>query len=230
MRRGFRSGVRFGRAAKIGAGRSIARLDRELVAKLDDGFRNAAARAGCRLACRPGCSGCCHGPFPITRLDVRRLQRGWVDLRAREGARATAIRRRAIEAVAALEDGFPGRFETGRLTADEQALDRFFERHAAMPCPALDPVSGCCELYAARPVACRTYGPPIRFGSDTAPPCRLCFRGAAGEVVSRCTLDPDPWGLEQAILARMGVAAGQAWETLIAFVLARGASPRPGYL
>lgn len=221
MRRGIRRGVRFGRTAKIAAGQSIARLDRELLTVLDDGFRGAAARAGAWLACGAGCSECCHGPFPITRLDAQRLQRGWGDLRARADGRAEAIRRRAREAVSTLKEGFPGQFDTGRLTDDERALDLFFKRHGAMPCPALDPTTGCCGLYEARPVACRTYGPPISFGGDATPPCRLCFRGADADIVRRCGFTPDPEGLEQAILARMGVAAGEEWETLIAFALAR---------
>lgn len=208
----------------MGAGRSVAQLDRELRAELDDGFRKAAAQAGTWLACGPGCSECCHGPFPITRLDVRRLRLGWIDLRARDRARAEAIRRRTSEAVAALRQGFPGQCETGRLTGDEPALDRFFERHATMPCPALDPASGCCDLYEARPVACRTYGPPISFGGEASLPCRLCFQGAGAEIVHRCTLAPDRRGLEQTILAGLGVAAGEEWETLIAFALA----PNPG--
>jgi Fe-S-cluster containining protein len=216
--------------AQIGSGRSVARLDRELLTELDDGFRKAAAQAGTWMACGPGCSECCHGPFPITRLDVWRLRLGWVDLRGRERGHAEAIRRRASEAVAALKDGFPGQFETGRLTHDEPALDRFFERHASMPCPALDPASRRCDLYAARPVACRTYGPPISFGGEASLPCRLCFQGAAAEIVRRCTLAPDPRGLEQTILARLGVAAGEEWETLIAFALARGAALSSDYL
>jgi Fe-S-cluster containining protein len=230
MRRGVRRGVRFGRAATVGAGRSIARLDRELLAVLDDGFRAAAARAGAWLACKAGCDACCHGPFPITRLDERRLQRGWADLRAGADGRAEAIRRRAREAVSMLREGFPGQFDTGRLMDDERALDRFFERHGAMACPALDPETGRCELYAARPVACRTYGPPLSFGGEATAPCHLCFQGADAETVRRCGLTPDPQGLEQAILARMGVAAGEEWETLIAFALARDIAASPGYL
>jgi Fe-S-cluster containining protein len=70
--------------------------------------------------------------------------------------------------MAVLKEGFPGQFDTGRLTDDEQALDRFIVRHATMRCPALDPISGFCDLYEARPVACRTYGPPISFGGADA--------------------------------------------------------------
>ena len=191
-RRAFRGGVRFGRAARSEGGRSIDRLDRELLASLDDGFRNAAERAGAWLRCAPGCSKCCLGPFPITRLDVRRLREGWFALRAADPGRAEAVRRRARRAVAVLREGYPGDSAGGRPAGDEQALDRFFARHASMPCPVLDPRTGRCELYAARPVSCRVYGPPLRFEEFSVPPCRLCFRGADAETVDRCRFEPDP--------------------------------------
>jgi Fe-S-cluster containining protein len=193
-----------------------------LLALLDEGFRAAAERGGEWLRCAPGCSECCHGPFPITRLDARRLRSAWLGLQAADPNRAGEIRRRAQEAVAALRDGYPGDPARGRLTGDERALDRFFARHPSLPCPALGPLDGRCELYDARPVACRTYGPPIRFEQNDVPPCRLCFRGADAAIHDRCRHEPDPGALEQAILARMGVAAGEEWETLVAFVLAHG--------
>jgi Fe-S-cluster containining protein len=133
---------------------------------------------------------------------------------------AEAIALRARRATAALSRDYPGNAATGRLNADEQTLDRFFDRHAGLACPALDPSSGHCDLYTWRPVSCRTYGPPIRFGQEDAPPCRLCFHGAAGDVVERCRMVPDREGLEEAILGGLGVRVGEDWETLIAYVLA----------
>jgi Fe-S-cluster containining protein len=130
---------------------------------------------------------------------------------------------RATLAVEMLTKGFPGDSVTGRLTDDEDVLDRFFQRHSSLACPALDPRSRLCELYEWRPVACRTNGPPIRFGDERAPHCRLCFEQASRETLERCRVEPDPEGLEQLILQGMGVAAGKVWETLIAFALARGA-------
>jgi Fe-S-cluster containining protein len=199
-------------------------MELDLLAGLEAGFREVEKKAGAWLKCGPGCCECCLGPFPITRLDVRRLQKGWHDLRARDARRAGEIHRRAIRAVATLEDGFPGDFATGRPVEDERALDRFFARHASLPCPALDPDTERCDLYEARPVACRTYGPPIAFGATFALPCRLCFRGAGADTLRRCRLEPDPEGREEAILARMGIAAGEEWETLIAFALAAPAA------
>jgi len=200
---------------------SAAALDRRLLESLERDFGESARRAGPWLACRPGCTECCIGPFPITRLDALRLREGLAALAAREPARAAAIVARAERAVHDFEDGFPGDHAAGLLADDEAALDGFFERHRARPCPALDPASGRCELYEARPVSCRTYGPPVSFAGEPAPPCRLCFVGADSETIERCRFEPDPAGLEQRALAELGFTAGEDWETLIAFALAR---------
>src|SRR6185503_2437633 len=106
-----------------------------------------------------GCTECCLGPFPITRLDARRLAEGLAELAGRDPEAAAAMRERARQARRALRRGFPGDGATGRLGEDEDARARFFARHGALPCPALDPKSGACGLYAARPLSCRTYGP-----------------------------------------------------------------------
>jgi len=198
----------------------VERDDRRLLAVLDAGFARAAEAAGAHLACRPGCSECCLGPFPVTLLDARRLGGGMRRLRRSAPGTAAAVERRARAAVAALTPAFPGDPATGRLDEDETRLDAFFERHATLACPALDPLSGRCELYAERPVACRTHGPPLRYGEEAAPHCRLCFRDADAEIVERCRFEPDPEGIEDVLLDRLGAQAGGEWETLIAFVLA----------
>ena len=193
--------------------------DHELLRTLERDFRVVAERAGKWLACGPGCSDCCHGPFPITRLDVERLRRGLAELRARDPLRAGALAARAAVTKQRLAEGFPGDEPNGRLDGEQRALDAYFERHRSLACPVLDPDSGCCELYDARPVSCRNYGPPLRFGDVDSAPCNLCFRGADDRTVEDCRLTPDPDGLEQAILAGMGVAPGEEWETLIAYAV-----------
>ena len=199
--------------------RSVGQLDAELLQTLERDFREVAERAGEWLACRPGCSECCHGPFPITRLDVERLRRGLAQLSERKPLRAEAVVARARMTRERLSDGFPGDEAKGRLDGDERALDEYFKWHDSLACPVLDPVSGCCELYDARPVSCRNYGPPQRFDDVDSAACRLCFGGADEKTVESCRLLPDPDGLEQAILAGMGVAPGEEWETLIAFAV-----------
>ena len=197
----------------------LERTDRELLRVLDADFARAAALAGEWLVCAPGCTDCCIGPFPITRLDGLRLRRGMLELERSEPARAAAVRARARAAAAALRPEFPGDPVSGRLADDPQRLDPFFERQRALACPALDPASGLCELYDQRPVSCRTYGPPVRFGEHAAPPCELCFRGAPPHEIERCRIEPDRGGLEQALLSRIGAAADEDWETLVAFAL-----------
>jgi Fe-S-cluster containining protein len=195
------------------------RADAELLARLDADFAEAQQRAGAWLECRPGCDDCCHGPFPVTRLDVRRLRRGLEQLTEIDPVRARAILRRAAYAVEVLAEGFPGDAASGRLTQDETRLDPFFERHASLACPVLDPAARTCDLHSSRPVSCRTYGPPLRFGDKVSPPCGLCFRGATQETVERCRIEPDRDGIESAVLAHMGVVVDEHWETLIAHAL-----------
>jgi Fe-S-cluster containining protein len=194
-------------------GDELERADARLLQILDRDFSAAADAAGPHLVCRPGCRECCHGPFPITRLDIWRLRRGMAAVGAGD------IARRAEAAVRILAPGFPGEPATGRLLADENRLDEFFELHRALPCPALDPATGRCELYEWRPVSCRAYGPPACFGREDSPPCPLCFRGSSRETIESCRMRPDREGLEETILAGMGVAPGEDWETLIAFAL-----------
>jgi len=198
---------------------SVEQLDDELLQTLERDFREVAERAGKWLVCEPGCSECCHGPFPVTRLDVERLRRGLAALGEQDPQRAEVIKTRARQAVEQLREGFPGDGASGRLNQDERALDAYIGRHGSLGCPVLDPRTGHCELYDARPVSCRSYGPPLRFDDVDSTPCRLCFRGADRQTVERCRLAPDPRGLEQQILTRMGVAAGEEWETLIAFAV-----------
>lgn len=211
--------TRTGRAGKekSGSGAILARM--ELLRILDEGFRDAARRAGSHLVCRPGCDACCREPFPITRLDRELLQEGLRELERADPDRARAVRRRAAEAREALRTGFPGDAATGRLRDDEAALDRFFAAHRGRACPALDPATGRCDLYDGRPVACRTYGPPLRFGDRTAPHCDLGFRDATPAEIERARWEPDPRGVEREALAARGAAPDEAWETLVAWAL-----------
>jgi Fe-S-cluster containining protein len=191
-----------------------ARSDRRLLQGVDDTMAEAARRAGSWLACRPGCAECCHGPFPINRLDARRLREGMAALAEIDPERARAVAGRARAQLPILCDGLPGDPETGVLL-DDEAADPYFTRHGSLPCPALDPATGRCDLYAWRPLTCRTFGPPVRIGEADLPPCRLCFQGAPAGTVEACRVEPDPHGLEDRLLALSGEE-----ETLIAFALA----------
>jgi Fe-S-cluster containining protein len=202
------------------AGGPIEAADGELLRVLEADLSRAAALAGPWLACRPGCDACCIGPFPVTRLDALRLRRGLATVERERPEIATRILARSRAAVRALEESFPGDVATGRLSDDEPAVEAFLDRHAHLACPALDPDTGTCDLYVWRPVSCRTFGPPVRFGTVSAPPCELCFRGAPADVLDRCRIEPDAGGLEARLLDRIGAVGRDDFDTLIAFALA----------
>ena len=147
--------------------RYAGRVDSELIRIVDAALAEAGRKSGTWLVCRRGCCDCCLGPFEITMLDARRLRLGFAALGERDAARARAVRSRAE------------RWSGG----DDE------------PCPALDPATGACELYEARPMICRVFGPAVRDG-DSVSACELCYQGATAEEVAACAVVVDPEGLE----------------------------------
>jgi Fe-S-cluster containining protein len=193
--------------------------DDELVRRYDEAMHDAIRRAGPLFGCGPGHTRCCRGPFPVNLLDARRLERGMAALEARDPARAKAVRRRARRVVRRFAGGLPGDARTGLLYDDQEAERRFCARHGMVMCPALDGASGRCDLYGWRPLACRSMGPPVRFGRVDLPPCPYCFGPASAEDLERCRAVPDPDGLEDALLAELEARLGRHGDTLIPFAL-----------
>ena len=159
--------------------------DSELLKIVDAALADATERArtqdgGSRLACRPGCTSCCHGVFRISALDAERLRVALDALEREDPSRASAIRVRAAELVNTLHVSFPGNPVTGVLDAEENSSwDGFADLpEADAPCPVLDPATGRCELYTARPLTCRIFGPPVRNESGIGI-CELCYVGAS---------------------------------------------------
>jgi Fe-S-cluster containining protein len=195
--------------------------DRKLIQIVDAALADAAHRSGKWLACRSGCSKCCVGVFAINQLDALRLRKGLADLERQAPERAARLRKRAREAVARLSPEFPGDPATGLLNDDksEEAEKHWEEFGNNEPCPALDPATGACELYAFRPITCRVFGPPIMEEGDLGV-CELCFDGATEEEVAACEMRPDPDNLESALLKEMENSTGTHGQTVIAFALA----------
>jgi Fe-S-cluster containining protein len=181
--------------------------DRGLIQIVDAAMAEAARKSGAWLACRPGCCECCIGPFPITPLDAGRLRRGLEELDAHDPDRASRIRARAGNAVRRLSLAYPGD-TIGRLLAEDDAGEN-------EPCPVLDPDTKTCDLYAARPVTCRTFGPAVRFDGESLAVCELCYQGATAQQIAACEVEVDPDGVESQLLAQL--AAGE--ETIVAFAL-----------
>ncbi len=197
--------------------------DPQLVALVDRALSDAAERGGAHLACRPGCTPCCHGVFRISLLDASRLRLALQALAEQEPARAAAITQRARAVVATLAPHFPGHAHSGRLltpgaTGETPEWDCFADLpEADGACPVLDPATGRCELYAARPLTCRVFGPPVRTAEGIGI-CELCYRGATEQEISDGEMVLTHEALE-AELDRELAAAGYGGETVIAWAL-----------
>jgi Fe-S-cluster containining protein len=169
--------------------------DVELIQIVDRALAEAARRSGSWLVCRPGCTQCCHGPFEITLLDAQRLRKGLAELERDDPERADAVRDRARHdaLVAAFSD-------------DD-------------PCPALDPETGTCDLYASRPITCRCFGPPVLCESRAVGVCELCFHGASDQEIAACLVDFDPDGLESELIDALERETAQRGMTTVALSL-----------
>jgi Fe-S-cluster containining protein len=193
--------------------------DHALVQILDAALADATQRSGPWLVCRPGCTDCCVGVFSISQLDAVRLQQGLSKLEGREPERAARIRARARAAVTRLSPGFPGDATSGLLHEDEEAEQRFADFGNDEPCPALEPTTGTCDLYASRPIPCRVFGPPVRSNGGLGV-CELCFKGATDEQIAACEMKVDPDDLESQLLQELENTEGRSGRTIVAFALA----------
>ena len=195
------------------------RGDQKLIQIVDAALADVTRRSGDWLACRPGCTQCCVGVFAINQLDAARLQRGLRQLEAEAPERAAAVGERARDAVSRLSANFPGDAARGILGDSEECIEAFESFGNDEPCPALDPQSGLCELYEARPMTCRVFGPPVR-SEDGLGVCELCFQGASSEEIAECEMVADPGNLEETLLAEVEKRSRKRGETIIAFCLA----------
>jgi Fe-S-cluster containining protein len=203
-----------GQSVMLG-GMGLPARDRELVQIVDAALADAAQRAGEWLVCKLGCTQCCYGAFAIGALDALRLRTGMDALRAEEPELAAEVERRARNWIAEHGAEFPGDLSTGLLGDSEQERERFedFANNAA--CPALDPATGRCDVYAWRPMTCRVFGPPVRMGDgDALGHCELCFTGASDEEIAECEM-PIPHELEAELLDEIGAKD----ETVVALAL-----------
>jgi Fe-S-cluster containining protein len=201
--------------------------DRALIQIIDSAHAEAARKSGAWLACRPGCSQCCIGVFPISQLDVRRLQFGLEELERDDPARATRVVARARESVERLRGEFPGDPETGLLTESDEAEARFEDFANDEPCPALDPQTQTCDLYASRPMTCRVFGPAVRVEGGAVGACELCYPGASDEQIAECAVEMDPDDTESPLTAKLEAETGVRGMTIVAWCLAAGSEPRP---
>src|ERR1017187_2223253 len=169
--------------------------DGDFIRILDAALAESAGKSGEWLVCRLGCTECCIGPFPITQLDAVRLREGLAELEQSDPARAARIVQRSREAGA-------------RGAENEED-----------PCPVLDPETGGSDLYPARPVPCRTFGPPMRWGAEPLGICELNFHGATDEEIAACEVALDVREVEAGLLESLERKTGASGETSVALAL-----------
>jgi Fe-S-cluster containining protein len=187
--------------------------DDELLQILDAEFARASRIAGEHLVCRKGCTACCYGPFAINALDAMRLREGMAAMPAELAER---VRARARKWVEEFGGEFPG--VDGVLGESDEERARFEEFANDAACPALDVETGLCDVYEARPMTCRVFGPPVSVDAGVEEKalghCELCFTQASAEVVEMCQMHP-PHELEASVMAELG----ESGETVVAFAL-----------
>ena len=198
---------------------SLSVRDAKLVQIMDAALAENAARAGPWLACKPGCTQCCHGAFAINPLDAARLQTGMKAFHTADPEAAEAIQKRARAWLDEFGRDFPGDRTTGVLGVSEEDQARFDEFANDAPCPALNPITGLCDVYAWRPMTCRVFGPPTRPSEDDPLACcELCFVGATDAEIAACEM-PVPHALEAELVAELVAEIGDQNETVVAFAL-----------
>ena len=214
---------------------SLARLieqDTQLIQIVDASLADATRRAGQHLVCRPGCTQCCYGAFAIGPLDALRLRNAMATMAADQPAQAEAIAKRTAQYLAEFGPSFPGNRETGILgtSPEEEAAFEDFANEA--PCPALDPQSGLCGVYSARPMTCRVFGPPVRVNDssedDTAEGfavCELCFTEANPEEIAAAEMIV-PHAEEEELLNRLAELEPAQGSTIIAYCLTLPPAPQ----
>lgn len=190
--------------------------DRKLIQIVDAALADVARRSGEWLACHPGCTQCCVGVFAIHQLDAARLLHGLADLENTDPQRARRIRERARASVQRLSAEFPGNVKTGVLDEGPEAEDQFDAFANDEPCPVLDPETRLCDLYEARPMTCRTFGPPVRSEGGLGV-CELCYQGASDEQIAAREMVADPDDLESNLLYQVERAEGPRGRTVVAF-------------
>ncbi|MGD0414927.1 MAG: YkgJ family cysteine cluster protein [Terriglobales bacterium] len=205
------------------SGRRLPVADGALIQIVDAALADAARRSGEWLVCRPGCTQCCVGVFAINQLDAVRLQQRLADLEKTDSQRAKRIRERARDSMQRLSAEFPGNAKTGVLDAavfDEgsEAEERFAAFANDEVCPVLDPETGLCDLYEARPMTCRTFGPPVRAEGGLGV-CELCFHGATDKQIAACEMVADPDDLETKLLRKLEKTRGPRGRTIVAFAV-----------
>ncbi|MEI9977554.1 MAG: YkgJ family cysteine cluster protein [Edaphobacter sp.] len=201
-------------------------MQQPLIQIVDTAVADAYRRGGQHLACHPGCSQCCIGIFPISQQDAERLREALATLEQTDPQKSHRIQTRASQSRTRLTPHFPGDPHTGILNPDYEDSQLFIDESEDSlgdnePCPILDPATGTCDLYEARPILCRTFGPPMRTAEDNLATCELCFTQATTEEIAAAELDPTIPAQEAASNDVYNATHHLHGQTLVAYALTK---------
>jgi Fe-S-cluster containining protein len=208
----------------------------QLIQIVDAAVADAYRRGDTHLVCHPGCCQCCIGVFPISHQDAARLRESVATIEQTDPEKSHRIQARAAASRTRLTPHFPGNIHTGILNEDFEESPLFSdefpeespeESTASIgdnePCPVLDPATGTCDLYEARPIVCRTFGPPMRTPGDNdeinLATCELCFTHATTEQIAASEIDPTLPAQEAASNDAFNTTHHLHGQTLVAFAL-----------
>lgn len=189
----------------------LAWTDGAFLAAVDAAFDDSRRRSGAYLACQPGCNQCCTGTFAISALDAERLRQGYAELALADPAQCVRLADRIQTSRRRLAGTYPGDPTSGELFEDQLSQEIFEEYGNDEVCPVLNPHTGTCDLYAARPMTCRVFGPPVRT-DDGLGICELCFVGASEQEVEAGEMLLPPQQIEDSLTVPLGSA-----RTIVAF-------------
>lgn len=131
------------------------------------------------------------------------------------------VRKRGAAAREKLGPFFPGDPETGVLTGSADEIELFEEWAHAEACPVLDPVTHTCDLYAHRPILCRTFGPPILNDPNDRDAgvaiCELCFTEATEDDILVAEMDSNFRAEQERAEANYEASHVDGGATIVAF-------------
>jgi len=119
---------------------------------------------------------------------------------------------------------YPGDVASGILSAEYEDSPLFADEDSigdSEACPILDPATGTCDLYEARPIVCRTFGPPMRTADGDLATCELCFVTASQQEIAAAEVDPDVPELEAASNDAFNEEHHVHGETIVVMALAQ---------
>lgn len=149
--------------------------------RADAFFRSVAKAQPQNLQCGRGCSFCCYGLFAVGAADIAVIDEG---LQKLHPMRRKRIIERAKEVIATTN-------HPNLRDCSSAESNLFFERTASTPCPNLSD-AGECMIYEHRPLACRTFGLPLRDGDRyIGDICDLNFT-----IASKGEKDSAAWDLQ----------------------------------